>query len=489
MDIFENEEADKDTVEENELEEQFPKKYDLMTEIEVSLKKTYINKISGTKTLKYSIILPDNTIEVYEVNDSSLSRVCSMSGHEKTVTETVFNPNDDNILFSTSEDGLVKMWDTRAGGSCVLDYKDEEEKIIRPYECLDVSYNGRVLCTGSQLVEDDAYLVFWDQRAPKPLGGYWNTHTDDVTQVKFHKEKVEILATGSVDGLVNVFNIMEQTEDEALTHTLNAKCAVDKLAWVGGAAVACLTQAHQLQLWSTASARCALHCERQHIAGTMKRSRADDCYLVDTVTSVGGRPVLLAGSYGGEEKTLRALVVAGGRLLPYANFARNRQLVRCCHHDQARDLLVTAGESGIVSVWRGVPDHTGLDDADDLDHISGIDADLRDGDHVDMDASDKSDNSVNSDDSDKSKVSDKPDDSVTHKKSGPLEHLDTADSNKQETLSKTEVSNKAYDSDKMDSSDESFESSETEGGEVMDDVSGKLTGALARLQARRHRPY
>lgn len=49
MDIIENEEADKDTVEENVLQELFPKKYDLMTEIEVSLKKTYINKLSGTK--------------------------------------------------------------------------------------------------------------------------------------------------------------------------------------------------------------------------------------------------------------------------------------------------------------------------------------------------------------------------------------------------------------------------------------------------------
>lgn len=60
---------------------------------------------------------------------------------------------------------------------------DEEEEITRPYECMDVSYNGRVLCAGSQLVEDDAYLVFWDMRMSKPLGGYWNSHTDDITQV------------------------------------------------------------------------------------------------------------------------------------------------------------------------------------------------------------------------------------------------------------------------------------------------------------------
>lgn len=48
---------------------------------------------------------------------------------------------------------------------------------------MDISCNGRILCAGSQLVEDDAYLVFWDNRLPKPLGGYWNSHTDDITQV------------------------------------------------------------------------------------------------------------------------------------------------------------------------------------------------------------------------------------------------------------------------------------------------------------------
>lgn len=55
--------------------------------------------------------------------------------------------------------------------------------MIKPYECMDVSCNGRVLCAGSQLVESDAYLVFWDQRVTKPLGGYWDSHTDDITQV------------------------------------------------------------------------------------------------------------------------------------------------------------------------------------------------------------------------------------------------------------------------------------------------------------------
>lgn len=73
----------------------------------------------------------------------------------------------------------------------------------------------------------------------------------------------------------------------------------------------------------------------------MQRSRADDCYLVDAFACAGGRPVLLAGSHGGEGTTLRALALRAGRLQPYANFARNRQIVRCCHHDPQVSILLT----------------------------------------------------------------------------------------------------------------------------------------------------
>lgn len=65
-----------------------------------------------------------------------------------------------------------------------INISDKEEVLKKRYECMDVSCNGRVLCSGSLIVEDDSYLVFWDQRNnKKTLGGYWNSHTDDITQV------------------------------------------------------------------------------------------------------------------------------------------------------------------------------------------------------------------------------------------------------------------------------------------------------------------
>lgn len=48
-DILENEEIDKDTVEPEVLARLFHKPYNLVKETSVSVKKSYINRISGTK--------------------------------------------------------------------------------------------------------------------------------------------------------------------------------------------------------------------------------------------------------------------------------------------------------------------------------------------------------------------------------------------------------------------------------------------------------
>lgn len=352
--IIDHEELDRDTVDLDVLDQQFGKKYTLLTEKAVSLDKSYINSLHVNKASKIALGLSDSSIEVYQLDNTSLNSICKLSGHKKVLTEVVTSPKDENLVLSCGEDGLVKLWDTRQGGTCALEYKDEEEEMVRPFQCMDVSCNGLVLCAGSQVVEDDAYLVFWDQRLPKPLGGYWNSHTDEVTQVKFHKEKIEILATGSLDGLVNIFNIMEQTEDDALTYSLNTENSIGRLSWLDGKQLACLTDSNDLQVWDADSGDLIREYERDKVARNIKRSREDDCYLVDAYTANDGTHVLLAGSYGGNENILRSVTMADKRLFPCTNFTQNKQIVRCCWYDKQRDILITTGESGIISVWNGV---------------------------------------------------------------------------------------------------------------------------------------
>ena len=58
-DIVDNEEVDRDTVEPEVLEQQFQKKYKLLTESAVTLKKSYINKLHATKWVyHFTICIP-----------------------------------------------------------------------------------------------------------------------------------------------------------------------------------------------------------------------------------------------------------------------------------------------------------------------------------------------------------------------------------------------------------------------------------------------
>ncbi|KAJ0173894.1 hypothetical protein K1T71_010040 [Dendrolimus kikuchii] len=351
--IIDYEEIDKDTVESEILEQQFNKKYTLLTETAVSLKQSYINKLDSTKSLKLAIGLSDNSIEVYQLNNTSLSKVCKFSGHQKGLSEVVCSSRNENIVYSAGSDGVVKMWDTRQGATCAMEYKDEEEQLIRPYECMDVSCNGLVLCAGSQVVQNDAYLVFWDERMSKPLGGYWNSHTCDITQVKFHKEETGILATGALDGLVNVFNVMEQTEDDALTYSLSIENPVERLSWLDSKRVACISHGYDMQVWDADSGDLLRSYGRDKITRSIKRSKEDDCYLVDAFMSIDDTAVLLAGSYSENSNILRSVTITEKKLQPRTDFKGNKQIVRCCWYDKDRDILITAGESGIISVWSG----------------------------------------------------------------------------------------------------------------------------------------
>ena len=49
--------------------------------------------------------------------------------------------------------------------------------------------------------ENESYVVFWDLRSGGCVGSYSESHTDDITQVKFHPSKDNIIATGKAFGV------------------------------------------------------------------------------------------------------------------------------------------------------------------------------------------------------------------------------------------------------------------------------------------------
>jgi hypothetical protein len=57
---------------------------------------------------------------------------------------------------------------------------------VKLLNSFDIAPNNLLLAAGTSLFEGDTFLLFWDARKTSLLGGYWESHTRDVTQVLAH---------------------------------------------------------------------------------------------------------------------------------------------------------------------------------------------------------------------------------------------------------------------------------------------------------------
>ncbi|NWU35260.1 WDR89 protein, partial [Hylia prasina] len=145
----------------------------------------------------------------------------------------------DSLVFSACSRGTVRCWDVRSAAR-------EPVRVFSGYPSnafisFDVSCGDLVVCAGTEKVEKDAFLVFWDARgvtdcagaAKEPLGVYSESHSDDITKICFHPVEPNLMVSGSTDGLVNVFDINKDNEDDALIATCNSDSSVSSLGWSG----------------------------------------------------------------------------------------------------------------------------------------------------------------------------------------------------------------------------------------------------------------
>lgn len=66
-----------------------------------------------------------------------------------------------------------------------LDTTIDGSDLVKSINSFDVCPNNRLLAAGTDLTDGDPYILFWDIRSVKLLGAYWESHTDDITQVSF----------------------------------------------------------------------------------------------------------------------------------------------------------------------------------------------------------------------------------------------------------------------------------------------------------------
>lgn len=288
-----------------------------------------------------------------------------------------FANSDANLLYVGTNDGTIYTYDMRtltsvaqyADPGGLMDVPGKQRKIpAKPLLCIDVNANDRVLCAGSELFECDAYLLFFDTRCQRKLmGGYWQSHSDDISQVRFHPTLPDRLASGSTDGLINVYDISQDNEDDALEQCMNTESSVAQLQWhtsatgdggndSGAAAtsqadrdlLSCITHVNDLHLFDVSEQEQVFVKDREAIAGHMRRSAASECNVIGVHSMAQpGSMFVLAGSNYNRGECLRSLTLSASAaerteqqkqqqmqstnvaVQPGVNFEQNKQVVRC----------------------------------------------------------------------------------------------------------------------------------------------------------------
>lgn len=199
----------------------------------VSLKKSYIVHLSQfPKSQVIAAGLTTNSVVLHDISSGKILETRAIKideNAEHNVCGIKCSPQNDNELFVCSTKGEILLYDVRTNALETKFY--DAENPLKPYTAFDLNCNGRILCAGTEAIKTDVFLNFFDVRQTKILGGYFESHEDDISQVKFHPTNPNLLLSGALDGLINVFDISESDEDDALQTTFNTDRSVSSLNW------------------------------------------------------------------------------------------------------------------------------------------------------------------------------------------------------------------------------------------------------------------
>lgn len=277
-----------------------------------------------------------------------------------------FANTDANLLYVGTTDGTIYAYDMRTSQT-VTEFREDEASAAggrKTLTCFDVNANDRVLCAGTEQSGTDTYLLFFDTRKQSTMGGYWESHSEDITQVRFHPTKADTLASGSTDGLINVYDISQPCEDDALDKILNTESSVQRLQWHTTTAttsgsdsaaaannannngssqterdlISCITHVNDLQLYDVDESDMVFANDRNALAARIGRqaSLEDNSWIGCHSTQDSGQLLVLTGAFAEEGESLRSLTLDTTKrpkkmaLKPAGDFAHTkRQTVRC----------------------------------------------------------------------------------------------------------------------------------------------------------------
>lgn len=346
----ENPQEDSDTfTNKSDISNQFETSFRISSEKASSLKKTYVLHMAASTSLnRFSTGLSNKTVQTYQLTESDFTIIHEKNQNVYTspICGIKYMNNDDNLYFCATEEGIIDLIDLRLNKP-VHQFEDLSSGTRKPIRHIDVNQNNRVLCGGTNEIDGDVFLLFFDIRERNLLGGYWESHSDDVTQVKFHTTNPNLLASGSTDGLINIFDIANTNEDDALQSCFNTDSSVSEINWHKNVYdvdyISCITHTNDLYFYDVDKNEVFVEFSRENVTESICRKVSSDCNLVGCHNTDDGEIIIVAGSNFNHGECLRSLRLDNKSLTPLGNFVGNKQILRSSFYNHKVRIVFVFG--------------------------------------------------------------------------------------------------------------------------------------------------
>ena len=155
-------------------------------------------------------------------------------GHQSSVEDIQWSPNERNVFASASSDGTVKVWDVRS--------KSRKPAVSVKVSDTDVNViswsrqNSHLLASGA----DDGQWAVWDLRQwkenapdsePKPVASF-DFHKEQITSIEWHPTDDSIMAVAADDNTLTLWDLAVELDDEESKHTAGVQGVPPQLLFV-----------------------------------------------------------------------------------------------------------------------------------------------------------------------------------------------------------------------------------------------------------------
>ena len=159
---------------------------------------SYLLQVVGKQDC-LACLTSDQIVNIYESSNlKQKSQIQPRLGADKNLNEIGFFKTCSELLFTCGDDGCLASWDLRVSET---QETMKFECLTREFLCADINSTDSLFCVGTNKSIDDALILIYDLRFnTKHLHKLTESHSKDVSQVRFEPNQCDRFSSASCDG-------------------------------------------------------------------------------------------------------------------------------------------------------------------------------------------------------------------------------------------------------------------------------------------------